>query len=582
MSRPWKTWRPIAAGLGVTFLVFASLVIGAVNERDYWQRRAQGLTAQAEVLAATVQPALVFQDATAARDAVAALGANPEVEAAGIYDAQGALMARFSRGAAEPPARAMPTGREIKGRRLAVASAVAYEGRAIGAVYLRSAAEPLTALAGRHAGTALLLLTGVVVVGILQSVQLTLTRASRETEARAADLARMNLELQDQVQRRETAEEALRQAQKMETLGQLTGGIAHDFNNLLQSVQGSLDLISRKPGETEKVRRWAAGGLEAAERGARLTAQLLAFSRAQKLEMRPLDVGEVAGRLQQLLPSTLGPGVRVSFDLDEAVTPVIADATQLELAVLNLCINARDAMPNGGEVTVRTRQTRLAGDPELADGDYLLLSVADSGVGMPEDVRARAFDPFFTTKGLGKGTGLGLAQVYGIAKQAGGVARIESAPDAGTTVTIYLPRARQDIPAAEALPASSPGGPPVAEGARVLVVDDDDGVRDYVVEVLNGLGYRTAEASDGVAGLEALDREKPDMVILDYAMPGMTGAEVATQALARRPGLPILFASGYAESDALEAAMGRPARLLRKPFEAEALARAVYETLSAA
>jgi CheY-like chemotaxis protein len=218
----------------------------------------------------------------------------------------------------------------------------------------------------------------------------------------------------------------------------------------------------------------------------------------------------------------------------------------------------------------------LLGDPELADGDYLLLSVSDTGVGMPEDVRARAFDPFFTTKGVGKGTGLGLSQVYGIAKQAGGAARIESDAATGTTVTVYLPQAGQ----AAAVQVRSHDDAPVVAGARILIVDDDEGVRSYVAEALDHLGYACLQAADGPSGLQMLQAEAVDLLILDYAMPGMTGAEVAGAALRQLPDLPILFTSGYAESAALEAAVGRPAQLLRKPFDTETLARRVHEVIT--
>ena len=322
--------------------------------------------------------------------------------------------------------------------------------------------------------------------------------------------------------------------------------------------------------------RWATSALQAAERGARLTAQLLAFSRTQRLEMRALEVGEVTERLRELLPS-LGRGVRVDFEVDDAPMTVVADATQLEFALLNLCINARDAMPNGGVITVRAHTRHLDDDPELPTGDYVLLSVADSGVGMPRDVQERAFEPFFTTKGVGKGTGLGLAQVYGIAKQAGGLARIVSRPGEGAEVTIILPRRDQDdaAPTLDALGHSAP----VAPGARVLVVDDDAGVRGYMVELLKGLGYEAIEAEDGQGGLDVLEHERVDLLIVDYAMPGMTGAEVARTSRARRPDLPIVFVSGYAESSALDAAMGDSASLLRKPFDGAALATVVYNAL---
>jgi signal transduction histidine kinase/CheY-like chemotaxis protein len=571
-------WRPIAAWLGAALLVLAGLGIAVANETGYRERRVQSLTAQADVLAGTVEPALVFLDPPAAQDAVNALGANREVEAVGVYDSLGRLTAQFSRGGAALSRQAAAVRATANARQFSVRAPVRHEGATIGMVYLRTTREPLGALIGRHAGTALLLLTAVLVVAILQVLLSALARGAAESEGRAAALADLNRELREESARREMAEQALLQAQKMETLGQLTGGIAHDFNNLLQGVHGNLEFIRQRP-EDPKVVRWATSALQAAERGARLTAQLLAFSRTQRLEMRALEVGEVTERLRELLPSSLGHGVRVEFEVDDGPMAVVADATQLEFALLNLCINARDAMPNGGVIVVRARARQLTDDPELPAGDYVLLSVADSGVGMPRDIQERAFEPFFTTKGVGKGTGLGLAQVYGIAKQAGGLARIVSHPGEGAEVTIYLPRRRQDdvTPATEALGQSTP----VFPGARVLVVDDDPGVRGYVIELLKGLGYEAIEAEDGVGGLAALEREPVDLLILDYAMPGMTGAEVARASLARRPHLPIVFMSGYAESSALDAAIGDSARLLRKPFDGAALAEVVYGALAA-
>lgn len=578
VARRITDWRSVAAWLGAALLVLAGLGIAAANEKAYRDHRVQSLTAQADVLAGTVEPALVFLDPPAAQDAVTALSANREVEAVGVYDSLGRLAAQFSRGGAALPRQASAVRATADTRQSSVRAPVRHEGATIGMVYVRTTREPLGALIGRHGGTALLLLTAVLVVGILQALLSALARGAAESEGRATDLADLNRELREESARRATAEEALLQAQKMETLGQLTGGIAHDFNNLLQGVHGNLEFIRQRPNDP-KVVRWATSALQAAERGARLTAQLLAFSRTQRLEMRPLEAGEVTERLRELLPSSLGHGVRVDFEIDDGPMTVIADATQLEFALLNLCINARDAMPNGGVIVVRAQARHLADDPELPAGDYVLLSVADSGVGMPRDVQERAFEPFFTTKGVGKGTGLGLAQVYGIAKQAGGLARIVSHPGEGAEVTIYLPRRSPDDTAAatDVLGQSAS----VTPGARVLVIDDDAGVRGYMVELLKGLGYEAIEAEDGKSGLAALDHAMVDLLIVDYAMPGMTGAEVARASRALRPDLPIVFVSGYAESGALDAAIGDSARLLRKPFDGAALAAVVYSALSA-
>jgi len=568
-----------AAAAGALALVVAGLAIGVSNERGFQSRRSQALAAQADVLAKTVEPALVFQDPAAAADAVSALEADSQIVAGGVYDARGARLAEFVRNGAHSPLRAPSLGRARTEGVLAVSAPVVHEGRDIGLVYLRTAREPFAEFAARHAGIALLMLIAGLIVGMGQAAIRGESRRARESQARAAELADLNRELQAQVERRESAEDALRQAQKMETLGQLTGGIAHDFNNLLQAVQGSLDLIHRNPGDPGRVARWARAGLEGAERGARLTAQLLAFSRAQKLEMKPLDVRLVVDRVRDLLPNAIGAGVSFRFESHTDQLWAVADTTQLELAVLNLCINARDAMPNGGEIRISTSAVSLEGDAELAAGEYARLAVTDTGVGMPEDVRARAFDPFFTTKGVGKGTGLGLAQVYGIARQAGGAARIESTPGQGATVSIYLPLASAEIAGAPQRRLSALAQ--ATHAARILVVDDDHGVLAYVCDALSALGYDCLQASDAAVGLDLARSSEVDLLILDYAMPGMTGAELAAAALETRPDLPILFASGYAESAAIEAALGRPAQLLRKPFETAVLAARVADALAA-
>ncbi|MBL6458455.1 PAS domain-containing protein [Belnapia sp. T6] len=373
------------------------------------------------------------------------------------------------------------------------------------------------------------------------------------------------------------AEERLRQSQKMEAVGQLTGGIAHDFNNLLQGVSGSFDLIRRRAEDATRVRRWAEAGLAAAERGAKLTGQLLAFSRAQRLEAKPLFLGRLVEGMREMLARSLGPLIEIRLVLEEGEAPVLSDPTQLEMAVLNLAINARDAMPEGGRLTIATRLRPIRHDPELAPGDYVELAIADTGTGMPSEVVARAFDPFFTTKEFGKGTGLGLSQVYGIARQAGGLARIESRPGAGTTVRLLL--RRTDLRVAPEPAVGEGTGPASRPGATILVVEDDAEVLRFLLESLRDLGYRAIPAQDGEAGLVALEGEQPDLAIVDFAMPGMNGAEFAQTARRLRPGLPILFASGYSDTAAIEAAAGPEAALLRKPFRIAELQAALRRAL---
>ena len=277
------------------------------------------------------------------------------------------------------------------------------------------------------------------------------------------------------------AQEQLRQSQKMEALGQLTGGIAHDFNNLLTVVVGGLDLISKRI-EDDKLKRYATNALTAAERGARLTGQLLAFSRVQRLEVRATNIAPLIQNMRPLLKNVLGPGIEKRFDLDEEMLPVLADPTQVEVAVLNLAINARDSMPTGGVLSFNTRAIDVSGDPELEDGRYIELCISDTGMGMAEDVRERAFEPFFTTKEVGKGTGLGLSMVYGMARQSGGIARIESEPGRGTAVSFFFKEAsgrgeqasQRDFDEHEGL--HHPGA------EKILVIDDDPDVRAFISE----------------------------------------------------------------------------------------------------
>jgi PAS domain S-box-containing protein len=375
------------------------------------------------------------------------------------------------------------------------------------------------------------------------------------------------------------AQEQLRQSQKMEALGQLTGGIAHDFNNLLTVVVGGLDIIAKRARQPQ-LKRYADNALAAAERGARLTGQLLAFSRVQRLEVRPTHVAPLIQNMRPLLRNVLGPGITKEFELQEGIIPVMADPTQLEVAVLNLAINARDAMPDGGVLKFATRVLTFEGDPELENGKYVELTISDTGVGMTADVAARAFEPFFTTKEVGKGTGLGLSMVYGMARQSGGTARIESDPGHGTAVKLYFRSAdaavADEIAGVESEVSEAKGK---RKRASILVIDDDPDVRAFIAATLEEQGYRVREAGDGERGLREVAREKPDLVVLDFIMPGLSGAEVASRILADRPDQPILFVSGYSETEAVKRT-APDAPLLAKPFRAEALEKAVRSALA--
>ena len=398
------------------------------------------------------------------------------------------------------------------------------------------------------------------------------------SEAKEAERA-LKKQVADRTAELSETQDQLRQAQKMEALGQLTGGIAHDFNNLLTVVVGGLDLIAKQV-QDERLLRFATNALSAAERGARLTAQLLAFSRVQRLEVKPTYVSPLVEEMRPLLRNVLGPGINKKFDLDPHLTPVLADSTQLEVALLNLAINARDAMPDGGTLTISSRKRRITKDPELEPGTYVELSIADTGAGMTPDVLARVFEPFFTTKEVGKGTGLGLSMVYGMVRQCGGGVKIESEPGRGTTVRLYFRRADRDaeVPDSGGLTGSQLRR---ARGAAtILVIDDDEDVRHFIAAGLEEYGHEVIEASNGSDGIEKYGAALPDLVIIDYIMPGLSGAEVADHILATRPDQPILFVSGYNETDVIRRAAPE-ANILAKPFRAAALEDAVRSALAA-
>ncbi len=395
--------------------------------------------------------------------------------------------------------------------------------------------------------------------------------------ARTAALERANARLREEIVERTRAEDALRQSQKMEAVGQLTGGIAHDFNNLLSAIMGGLELILRRSPE-EPVRRLATAAIDATKRGAKLTGQLLAFSRTQQLALAPVELNALTAGLHDLLVRSIGPLVELRCIPAREPVWATADVNQLELALLNLAINARDAMPGGGRLTVSVAGTQTDGRKMAS------LSVADTGTGMPREVAERAFEPFFTTKGVGKGTGLGLAQVYGIASQSGGTAVIESQPGHGTTVRLLLPLldpATVQRAGAETLEQVS--AIPLGHATDVvLVVDDDAAVRASLVEMLRSLGYCVLEAPHGRAGLELLKQTpQPHIMIVDYVMPGMSGADVALAARHAHPALPILFSTGYADTTALQGVLA-DLPVLRKPFRLADLASSVAKSLAGA
>jgi CheY-like chemotaxis protein len=375
----------------------------------------------------------------------------------------------------------------------------------------------------------------------------------------------------------------------MEAVGQLTGGIAHDFNNMLAVVLGSLDLLGRRLGTGDaRARRYVDAATDGARRAAALTQRLLAFSRRQPLRPEPIDVNRLVGGMSDLLRGSLGGGIQLETVLAGGLWPVNADPNQLENIILNLGINARDAMDGTGRLTIETANAHLddryvAAEIGVAAGQYVLIAVTDAGVGMTPEVIAKAFDPFFTTKSVGKGTGLGLSQVYGFVKQSGGHVKIYSEVGVGTTVKLYLPRLLGD---AVAPAANDEPSPPAAGDARelILVVEDEAGVRAVSVECLRELGYRVIEADGAAAALSQLAAH-PDVALLftDIVMPEVNGAKLAEVARALRPGLKVLFTSGYTRNAVVHNGVVDPGvELIGKPFTVEALAAKVRSLLDAA
>ena len=427
-----------------------------------------------------------------------------------------------------------------------------------------------------------------------RDVLLDLSRTAESLQDSKADLVRLNETLESRIDERtralalandrlmteaferERVQQALMQFQKMEAVGQLTGGIAHDFNNLLNVVQGSMDLILLMS-KDETTRRRAEVARKACQQGAKLTSQLLAFSRNQRLDLKPTAVPAMLAGVRELLATSLGSSVRFTIAVEDSAHYVMADTNQMEMALINLAINARDAMPGGGELSVHAARVAAAAAPaELKAGDYVRIAVTDTGEGMSAAVMAKVFEPFFTTKGVGKGTGLGLSQVYGMAQQSGGTARVTSTPGAGTTVEIWLRVA--EAPSREA-DVEDRSGPRMSQaGARILVVEDDNLVRQSMVESLEALGYHVTPAGDGEAGLRELQRERPHLMITDYLMPGMTGAELVRRASIDYPGLPMIISTGYADMEAVDKVIGDNF-VLRKPFELSELANSVDKAL---
>ena len=415
------------------------------------------------------------------------------------------------------------------------------------------------------------------------SVDVTFDRDRMEAYNR--ELLEANGRLREEAARRERVEDVLRQSQKMEAVGQLTGGIAHDFNNMLQVIGGNLELLRRRleQGRVEDAMPFLESAHEMVGRAGSLTNRLLAFARRQPLQVQPTVLDALLPNLQDLVQRTVGPGIEVELRMGDGNWTVQCDRNQLENAVLNVAINARDAMPDGGRLVISTNQVsfqegEMDGNTAVKPGNYVEIACTDTGTGMDAATCARVFEPFFTTKPFGQGTGLGLSQVYGFMRQSGGFVRLESAPGAGTSVRLFLPQLEQ----AAGERAVSPDPVQQGEGGwgeRVLLVDDEPGLRSVAAEHLREKGYTITEAADGPAALNMLRAGPPDLLVSDVGLPGgMNGRQVAEAAREQRPGLPVLLITGYAGS-ALDERLGPDIQVMRKPFSLEDLSARVRAML---
>ena len=565
----WQ-WRsvPMVASFAVIALLMAGIAVIFLNERGYQRQKANETRTQANILAANVTAALDFGDRTVAQDSVDALRVNPQIRSASVYDQQGRLVAGFVRGGRPPPATVAQSWPREEGE-VAANAVVMRDLDAIGQVHISIAREPVARRIGRYALIGLFVIMAALVAAVLGAAQMAMRRVNRQLKQRADALTEANERLQVQMEERAKTEEQLRQAQKMQALGQLTGGIAHDFNNLLTVILGSADVL-QKPGLSEEKRsRYASAIAQSATRAATLTSQLLSFARRQPLQSKTIDLNEQIVDMVDLLDRTLGERILINTDLSPDICLVVADSTQLEAAVLNIAVNARDAMGEEGTLVLRTTMVEGAAGPAVS------LAISDTGKGMDANTLGRVFEPFFTTKGIGKGTGLGLSQVYGFASQSGGEVRAESTLGQGTTVTLLLPCS----PEALKTPEANNSGRGALDGAatgRVMVVDDNEDVGAFAEALLSEIGFAVERATSGEEALALFEQKAIDIVFTDVVMPGMSGIDLADELRRRSPDLPIVLTTGF--SDRLsDDECAHP--VLLKPYKSGDLIAAIMQAM---
>jgi signal transduction histidine kinase len=545
-----KLGRKFSFGAALA-MVAAGMLIGVISEGAYQRQQLRDLDIQAATLAESVAAPVMFNDNNAAQENAHALAANPAMDAVAIYGQNGALLASYLRPQSPPlPRQApMPAAAAYRGAFLEAAAPVRRNGQLYGLVYVRKSADGLLVRLGRYTPIGLLVIMAALVLGAV-------SRAN-------AELREANARLREEMVQRKQAEEALLQSRKMEAIGQLTGGVAHDFNNLLMVVSGGLRLLDRHADPARRQKTVDAMH-QAVERGAGLTRQLLAFARRQPLQLKTIDVERQINGMRELLERSLRADILLDMSFPEPLPPIKTDPGQFELAILNLSVNARDAMPKGGVLTICARHA--------SDSGHVEIIVRDTGTGMTPEVAERVFEPYFTTKQLGQGTGLGLSQVYGFVQQNDGAVRIETAINQGTAVVLSLPVS--DEPLADTPPpVTDTINPRPADRRAILVVEDDDEVAGTVCSMLEELGHKPNRARSAAEALDVLSRNGPfDLVFSDIIMPGgKSGVELANELETLAPGLPVLLTTGY--SGGVDVAVRRP--LLCKPYQIEELRDAI-------
>jgi signal transduction histidine kinase len=540
--KPPRFNRPFALGAAL-LLLLAGIGIGIASESAYRAQKLREIGIQAAIVAESVTAPLMFDDDAGALDLANALAANPQVDAVAIYTTSGALLASYSRDTQAPlPSTIATAAPRFSGAFADVTVPARRDGETQGYVYLRFDREALWARLIRYGAIALLVVMAALVMLVAGSAHDALSRANAELQSKADALNR-------EIEQRKEAEEALLQSRKMEAIGQLTGGVAHDFNNLLMVIGGGLRMLDKDENRRAKAME---AMKQAVDRGAGLTRQLLAFARRQSLRLETVDIDAQLNGMREMLERSLRADILLDVSVTPGLKPAKTDPGQFELAILNLAVNARDAMQKGGVLTVSA---------QAAGAERVEIIVQDTGTGIPPELIDRIFEPYFTTKQLGEGTGLGLSQVYGFVQQCGGDMRVESDVGVGTRMILSLPVSNEplQVKVASAAPIAS------KSGKTILLVEDDDGVADTVNAMLTDLGHRPTRARSVDEALQLLKSQASfELVFSDIVMPGgRSGMDLAQELAQTRPDMPVLLTTGYSGRSERESEF----KVLRKPYD---------------